>query len=77
LTASATGRTSPKGSELNREEANHHEYSRHDARSPEKLDAYTAEIGKINGVKHVAQTFNVTPTVAQSLELRVQEARTS
>jgi P2 family phage major capsid protein len=39
----------------------------------EKLDAYTAEIGKINGAKNVAQTFNVTPTVAQSLELRVQE----
>ena len=40
----------------------------------EKLDAYTAEIGKINGAKNVAQTFNVTPTVAQSLELRVQES---
>lgn len=39
----------------------------------EKLAAYTAEIGKINGAKNVAQTFNVTPTVAQSLELRVQE----
>ena len=39
----------------------------------EKLDAYTAEIGKINGAKNVAQTFNVTPSVAQSLELRVQE----
>lgn len=40
----------------------------------EKLAAYTAEIGKINGVKDVAQTFAVTPTVAQSLELRVQES---
>ncbi|MBL8434413.1 MAG: phage major capsid protein, P2 family [Zoogloea sp.] len=40
----------------------------------EKLAAYTAEIGKINGVKDVAQTFNVTPTVAQSLERRVQES---
>lgn len=39
----------------------------------EKLAAYTAEIGKINGVKDVAQTFAVTPSVAQSLELRVQE----
>ncbi len=39
----------------------------------EKLDAYKAEIGKINGAKNVAQTFNVTPSVAQSLELRVQE----
>ena len=40
----------------------------------EKLAAYTAEIGKINGVKDVAQTFAVTPSVAQSLELRVQES---
>lgn len=39
----------------------------------EKLDAYTAEIGKINGAKNVAQTFNVTPSVAQSIELRLQE----
>ena len=39
----------------------------------EKLDAYTAEISKINGAKNVAQTFNVTPSVAQSIELRLQE----
>lgn len=39
----------------------------------EKLDAYTAEIGKINGAKNVAQTFNVTASVAQSIELRLQE----
>lgn len=47
------------------------------ALSPEtiqKLNAYTAEVEKINGATNIERTFTVAPTVAQSIELKIQES---
>lgn len=40
----------------------------------EKVAAYKAEICRINGAKNTDQTFSVAPSVAQSIETRVQES---
>jgi len=39
----------------------------------QKLEAYTAEVLKINGATNPARSFAVTPTVEQNIELRTQE----
>lgn len=37
-----------------------------------KFDAYTAKIGKLNGVSNIARSFAVAPAVAQTLRSKIQ-----
>ena len=38
------------------------------------FDAYTRRIAELNGVSDATRTFNVSPSVQQTLENRVQES---
>jgi P2 family phage major capsid protein len=46
------------------------------ALTAEKIDAYTANIAQLNGVRDVSRKFAVVPAVAQTMEQRIQQSTT-